>query len=100
MLESRIQANIKKKLTGLGWLVFKFESPGQRGVPDLIAISPDGETVYLEVKQPGKQATAYQMHLHRKILAHGARVYVVHSVDEALHVIGLASSAAGTAARI
>ena len=60
MLESRIQANIKKKLTGLGWLVFKFESPGQRGVPDLIVISPDGETVYLEVKQPGKQATAYQ----------------------------------------
>ena len=77
MLESRIQANIKKKLTGLGWLVFKFESPGQRGVPDLIAISPDGETVYLEVKQPGEQATAYQAHLHRKILAHRARVLSV-----------------------
>jgi hypothetical protein len=91
MLESRIQANIKKKLTGLGWLVFKFESPGQRGVPDLIAISPDGETVYLEVKQPGKQATAYQAHLHRKMLAQGARVYVVHNVAEAVHVIGLAA---------
>ena len=68
------------------------------GLPDIIAVVPERETVYgsdptvhhypaciwwLEVKVPGGKLTKIQDFMIQNLKAHGANVAVVHSVDEA-----------------
>ncbi len=54
------------------------------GTPDLVgALAPFGRWFALEVKQPGKKATAEQAKTHRIWRSFGIFVAVVHSVEEA-----------------
>ncbi len=46
-IEKKLVAGIKK----LGGVAYKWTSPGQDGVPDRIVILPDGEVIFVELKQ-------------------------------------------------
>ena len=50
--EKLLQVYVMKSLRSIGCLVYKFSSPSQRGVPDLLSITPTGETMYFEIKNP------------------------------------------------
>jgi len=82
MLERSIQSSIKTKLSKKGCLVYKFDSPGNAGVPDLIVIAPFG-VYFLEVKTATGRLTKLQEHMHAKMRAAGALVYVVRSTEAA-----------------
>ena len=85
MREAAIESYLNAKAQELGWLTYKFTSPGTRGVPDRILIQPGGAVHFVEVKRDNgviSQSQQYQASRMRRI---GASVHVVWSragVDE------------------
>lgn len=67
-----------------GWLVYKFSSPNQKGVPDRIFIRA-GRVVFAEFKAPGKQPTPLQARQIEKLREQGMEVHVIDSVEDARH---------------
>jgi hypothetical protein len=59
--ESEIERFVCQRCEELGWLSWKFTSPGLRGVPDRIIITTQGCIWFLEFKAPGQRCTNVQM---------------------------------------
>ena len=61
MKESQIEAKLVRMVREHGGLCYKFVSPNNPGVPDRIIITPDGRTVYVELKtEVGRLANVQQ----------------------------------------
>ena len=58
----------------------------REGTPDLMVITGKG-LMFLEVKQEGKKPTKVQLDMHRELREHGAKVCVVHSLEEVIEVL-------------
>lgn len=50
MLESGIERYLVNRVKEMGGLCFKFESPGNPGVPDRIVITAEGRVIFVELK--------------------------------------------------
>ena len=50
MKESEIEKRLVRKVRERGGLCYKFISPANPGVPDRIVVTPDGRTIYVELK--------------------------------------------------
>lgn len=61
MRESEIEKYLVRKVKEKRGLAPKWVAPGQRGVPDRIVILPNGKTVYVELKSPGKKLSPLQI---------------------------------------
>lgn len=61
MKESNIEEYFVKKIKAIGGQAKKFVSPGWRGVPDRIALFPNGFIVFVELKAPGEKPRKQQM---------------------------------------
>lgn len=83
MSEAALQRKVIRELNALGWIVWKWESPGRRGVPDLIALR-DGIVIFIEVKTPEGRLSPGQTKMIRDMLRAGALVYLVRSTDDAI----------------
>lgn len=81
MRESSIELRVNRYAKKLGWLVYKFVSPNQRGVPDRMYIK-DGKMFFIEFKAPGKLLTPLQLVHRKQITAEGFMVFTVSSVDQ------------------
>lgn len=81
MRESKIEKDCCKLAKKWGCLVFKFTSPGNKGVPDRLFINPKGETFYVEFKRPGEKLRPIQEYQIGRLKEHGVRVYVCDNVD-------------------
>ena len=89
-----------RALSQLGFLVIHVPNQATKGrqrysglmpgAPDLIVISK-GRIWFLEVKKPGGKQSQSQVMVQRLIEERGFGYYVVHSVDEALNVVGYGS---------
>ena len=82
MLEKRIEARLKTALQARGALVFKFVSPGQAGVPDRLAVLPDGRVVFIELKQAKGRLERLQRWQIERLARHNAMVYVVRGCED------------------
>ena len=60
MKESAIEAKLVRMVRDRGGLCYKFVSPGNPGVPDRIVITPDGKTIYAELKTEVGRLAAIQ----------------------------------------
>jgi len=61
MRESQIEKSLSQRIKARGGLCYKFISPSNPGVPDRIIITPDGRTVYVELKtEIGRLASIQQ----------------------------------------
>ena len=80
MLESHIEKTVCSHARKLGWLVFKFVSPGVRGVPDRIFIK-HGSLLFIEFKAPKKKPNRLQVWIHDQLESHGFPVYVIDDID-------------------
>jgi len=58
--ESAIEAKLVRMVRDRGGLCYKFVSPGNPGVPDRIVITPDGKTIYAELKTEVGRLAAIQ----------------------------------------
>ncbi len=52
MTEQQIQAKRIKQLESAGYYVIKLIKTNKNGIPDLIAIPPDSEVLFVECKKP------------------------------------------------
>lgn len=81
MLEKTIEVALCKRVKELGGMCEKFTSPGRRSVPDRIVTLPGGRIVFVELKAPGKTATALQESDHAKRRAMGCDVRLINSME-------------------
>ena len=58
-------------------MALKFASPGFDGVPDRLALLPDGKMAFVEVKAPGEKPRPLQLSRHRLLRRLGFKVYVL-----------------------
>ena len=84
--ESSVERSIREYARDHGWLVYKFTSPGTRGVPDRLFIRR-GVVVFIEVKRPGEEARPLQLHTHKKMRRYGALVWVVDNLEDAKRIL-------------
>ena len=50
MRESEIEARLVRGIREVGGLCYKFVSPGNPGVPDRLAVLPEGQIIFVELK--------------------------------------------------
>ena len=81
MMESQIQAKITEKLKKHGWFVTKLIQTSTNGIPDLMAIR-NGHVIFLEVKQPGNNATPLQEYVIKGLNDHGVFARVVTCIED------------------
>jgi len=86
MLEKILERKVCQYAKDHGWLVYKWVSPNQRGVPDRILFKA-GVTLCIEFKQLNKKPTALQKHHHKLLTAAGIEVKVIDSVDSGKQLI-------------
>lgn len=76
MRESDIQSRITKQLESVGWLVVKIIQCNKNGWPDLMALR-DNQTVFIEVKAPGKKPRPLQQYRHQQLIKQGFKTIVI-----------------------
>ena len=77
-MESKIQAAIKAKFERAGWIVVKLIQTNYNGIPDLMCLKM-GKTVFVEVKQPKREASELQKFRHSELTNQGFQVFVLTS---------------------
>ncbi len=77
MREREIEQKFTRAVKQRGGLALKFMSPGFDGMPDRLALLPDGKMGFVEVKAPGKTPRPLQLQRHRLLRELGFRVYVL-----------------------
>ena len=87
--EKKLQQLIVKRLEEHDVLIYKFESPGRRGVPDLLCFPMNKPAFLIEVKNPNKRGrlSAMQMYQADKIQHQGTAVYIVNDADMLPNII-------------
>ena len=86
-LEAVIERKLRDYSKELGYVCYKFVSPGNRGVPDRIFINKHGVTIYIEVKRLGATTNANQDKQLRKLREQMAPVFVVDNVEFGCQVL-------------
>jgi len=84
--ERYIERSVCDYAESLGWLVYKFVSPHNRGVPDRIFLK-DNEAFFIEFKSPGGKMSALQKHHAKKLHGTNFDVYVIDNIDRGKKVI-------------
>jgi hypothetical protein len=85
MRERDIEIYLRDQVKKAGGKAYKFESPGNDGVPDRIVIFPENKIYFVELKAPGKKPRPLQLKQMRILEAFGCTVKVIdskESVDE------------------
>ena len=65
-----------------GGICPKFTSPGYDGMPDRIALLPEGRMAFVEVKAYGEKPRPLQLARHRLLRSLGFKVYVLDDPDQ------------------
>ena len=61
MREKTIEQKFRAAVKAAGGLAVKFTSLGFDGVPDRLALLPDGKMAFVEVKAPGEKPHTHQL---------------------------------------
>lgn len=91
MNEQALQKKLIKYLEAQGYYCIKVLTASKRGVPDIIACSPDGRFVAIEVKLPGMRHTVTPLQRYNldKIGTLNGISLVATSVVELMDVLAL-----------
>lgn len=76
-----VEDHLVERLEESGWLVRKLVFAGRRGAPDRMAVK-NGVVAFIETKKPGEPLDGLQVREHRRLLEHGAIVFVVDSMEK------------------
>lgn len=93
MRERDIEAYLVQRVKSMGGEVRKVQWIGRRGAPDRLVMMPPelleigdqredsvAQTIWVELKAPGKVAEPHQLREHRRMQAMGQRVEVIDSL--------------------
>ena len=76
MTEQRIQGKRIKELEAEGYYVIKLIKTNKNGIPDLIAVQPDGKIIFSEIKKEGGKLSELQKYRLKELEKHGFRTEV------------------------
>jgi len=76
MKEQQIQAKRIKQLEEEGYYVIKLINTNKVGIPDLIAIAPDADVLFVEVKRPNGKLTKLQEFRLKELKNHGLKTQI------------------------
>jgi|TARA_B100001057_G_scaffold478300_1_gene548553 Holliday junction resolvase len=76
MTEQQIQSKRIKELESIGYYVVKLIKTNKNGIPDLIAIPPDSDVLFVEVKTPKGKTSKLQEYRLEELKKHGVRTEV------------------------
>lgn len=76
MTEQQIQSKRIKELESQGYYVIKLINTNKNGIPDLIAIPPNADILFVEVKKPDGKLSKLQEFRKKELESHGIRVEV------------------------
>ena len=88
--ERDIERRLVKRVKELGGEVRKVKWIGRRGAPDRLVMLPantlaprtfPAQTIWVELKAPGKKAEAHQLREHKRMRKMGQRVVVIDSFE-------------------
>lgn len=82
MRERDIEEYLRKQVKKAGGKAYKFESPGNDGVPDRLVIFPGNQIYFVELKAPGKKPRPLQEKQMRDLTKFGCDVLVIDSKDQ------------------
>lgn len=82
--ERDIENKLRQVVEKNGGLFFKFVSPGNDGVPDRIAVLPNGQTWFIELKALSGRLSPIQEWQIDRLKAKGANVVVIRGKQEAI----------------
>jgi len=76
MTEQQIQGKRIRQLEAQGYYVIKLIKTNKNGIPDLIAIPPDCEVLFSEVKRPTGKLSELQKYRLKELDKHGCKTEV------------------------
>jgi hypothetical protein len=76
MTEQQIQTKKIKELEAQGYYVIKLIKTNKNGIPDLIAIPPDSDVLFIEAKTPDGKVTKLQEYRHKELEDKGIKVEI------------------------
>lgn len=76
MTEQKIQAKRIKELEEQGYYVIKLLKTNKNGIPDLIAIPPNSDVLFSEIKKPGGKVSKLQEYRLKELDNHGVRTEI------------------------
>jgi|TARA_R100000329_G_C7616723_1_gene218989 Holliday junction resolvase len=76
MTEQQIQAKIIKEKEAEGYYVIKLKMTNKNGIPDLIAIPPNSDVEFIEVKKTNGKLSKLQQYRIEELEEHGCTVTV------------------------
>lgn len=76
MKESQIQSKKIKELEAKGYYVLKLIKTNKNGIPDLIAIPPNSDVEFFEVKAPNGKTSPLQEFRIKELKEHGVKAEV------------------------
>jgi len=74
MTEQQIQTKKIKELEAQGYYVIKLINTNKNGIPDLIAIPPNSDVLFVEVKGPNGKLSKLQEFRAGELKRHGVTV--------------------------
>jgi len=82
MLEKQIEKYLVRKVTAAGGVAYKFTSPARRSVPDRLCVFPNGDVIFVEVKQQNGVLTSGQRRECNRLMEMQQHVEVVYSKED------------------
>ncbi|MEK4181741.1 VRR-NUC domain-containing protein [Aeribacillus sp. FSL K6-1121] len=79
MREKEIEIYLRDEVKKAGGKAYKFESPGNDGVPDRIVIFPGNKIYFVEVKAPNGKVRPLQLKRMQELTQFGCKVLVINS---------------------
>ena len=79
--EAKIEKTVSALARSVGWLAYKWSSPGRKAVPDRMYLR-NGEVIFIEFKAPGEEPDPLQIYEHRRIRKQGFKVYVIDNYED------------------
>ena len=76
MTEKQIQAKKIKDLEAEGYYVIKLISTNKNGIPDIIAIPPNSDVLFFEIKGPSGKLSKLQEFRIKELQKHGVKAEV------------------------
>jgi Holliday junction resolvase len=74
--EQQIQGKKIKELEAQGYYVIKLINTNKNGIPDLIAIPPNSDVLFVEVKGPTGKVSKLQEFRHQELADKGIKVEI------------------------
>ena len=87
MSEQKTQKKIIDHLKNNGYSVFKTIATNRRGIADIIACSPEGRFVAIEVKFGSNKASELQKKYINEVLDNKGIAFVAYSLEDVLSIL-------------